>query len=58
MGVMRRAIIALGVLLVCCTKASALDPSLDISQYAHTSWEIRDGFTKGYIEAIAQTPDG
>jgi signal transduction histidine kinase/ligand-binding sensor domain-containing protein len=38
--------------------AFALDPSLDVSQYAHTSWKIRDGFTKGQIISIAQTPDG
>jgi len=47
-----------GVLLACCACAAALDPSLDISQYAHTSWKIRDGFTKGIIFSIAQTPDG
>jgi signal transduction histidine kinase/ligand-binding sensor domain-containing protein len=38
--------------------ACALDPTLDVSQYAHTSWKIRDGFFKGRITAIAQTPDG
>jgi ligand-binding sensor domain-containing protein/signal transduction histidine kinase len=31
---------------------------LDISQYAHTSWNVRDGFAKGEIQAIAQTSDG
>jgi signal transduction histidine kinase/ligand-binding sensor domain-containing protein len=36
----------------------ALNPSLDISQYAHTAWRIRDGFTRGVINAITQTPDG
>lgn len=36
----------------------ALDPALEVSQYAHTSWKIRDGFTKGAIHAIAQTADG
>ena len=35
-----------------------LNPSLDISQYAHTAWTIRDGFFKGIIYSIAQTPDG
>ena len=50
--------LTLGILLACCPCASALDPSLDISQYAHTSWTIRDGFVKGRIAAIAQTPDG
>lgn len=36
----------------------ALDPSLEISQYAHTSWTIRQGFSVGNIYAIAQTSDG
>jgi signal transduction histidine kinase/ligand-binding sensor domain-containing protein len=47
-----------GILLAWGTGAYALDPSLDISQYAHTSWKIRDGFSKGAINAITQTPDG
>src|SRR5712691_2009852 len=51
---MRRAL----VLLACCTCAFALNPDLDVSQYAHTAWKIRDGFTKGTINSIAQTPDG
>ena len=38
--------------------ALALDPSLDVSQYAHTSWTVRDGFSLGAIFAMAQTPDG
>jgi signal transduction histidine kinase/ligand-binding sensor domain-containing protein len=54
----RRAVIALGILLACCRCASALNPSLDVNQYAHTAWTVRDGFFKGAIEAIAQTPDG
>jgi signal transduction histidine kinase/ligand-binding sensor domain-containing protein len=36
----------------------ALDPALDVSQYAHTTWKIREGFFKGTPVAIAQTPDG
>ncbi|MGO9540241.1 MAG: two-component regulator propeller domain-containing protein [Terriglobales bacterium] len=51
-------ILSLAILLACCACAFALDPSLDISQYAHTSWKVRDGFTKGTIYSIAQTPDG
>src|SRR5271169_2867623 len=46
------------ILLACCPCASALNPSLDINQYAHTAWTVRDGFFKGSIRAIAQTPDG
>ncbi len=36
----------------------ALNPSLDVSQYAHTPWKVRDGFVRGVISSIAQTPDG
>jgi signal transduction histidine kinase/ligand-binding sensor domain-containing protein len=35
-----------------------LNPALDISQYAHTAWTVRDGFSAGTIFAMAQTPDG
>ena len=38
--------------------AFALNPALDVSQYAHTAWKVRDGFVKGSILSIAQTPDG
>jgi signal transduction histidine kinase/ligand-binding sensor domain-containing protein len=49
---------ALAGMLLVCPCAFALDPALDVSQYAHTAWRIREGFTKGVINAIAQTPDG
>ena len=52
------AAIALGVLLGGCQSFFALNPSLDITQYAHTAWTVRDGFSLGNIYAIAQTPDG
>jgi len=45
-------------LMLACPGALALNPELDVSQYAHTSWRVRDGFVKGEISAIAQTPDG
>jgi len=54
----RRAAIALGFLIASCRCAFALDPSLDISQYAHTAWKIREGSFKGLIQSIAQAPDG
>ena len=55
--------IAFGAVLICellasCRPAFALDPALDARQYVHTAWKIRDGFIKGRILAIAQTPDG
>jgi signal transduction histidine kinase/ligand-binding sensor domain-containing protein len=46
------------MLLACSPRAFALNPSLDINQYAHTAWTIREGFFKGTIYSIAQTPDG
>jgi hypothetical protein len=46
------------MLLACSPCAFALNPALDISQYAHTAWKIRHGFTRGAINSIAQTPDG
>jgi ligand-binding sensor domain-containing protein len=51
-------VLSLGILLACCACSFALDPSLDVSQYAHTAWTIRDGFFKGNIHTIVQTPDG
>ena len=38
--------------------ARALDPSLEVTQYAHRAWTARDGFSVGVIFAMAQTPDG
>src|SRR5205823_5443230 len=46
------------ILVACCPCASALNPSLDINQYAHTAWTVRDGSLKAAVWAIAQTPDG
>ena len=51
-------IVLASVLLVVCPCAFALNPELDVSQYAHTECKIRAGFTKGQISSIAQTPDG
>src|SRR5215469_9170638 len=45
-------------MVVWCATALALDPSLDVNQYAHTAWKVRDGFAKSEINAVAQTPDG
>ena len=38
--------------------AFALNPAMDVSQYAHKTWRVGEGFSKGAIHAIAQTPDG
>ena len=38
--------------------ALALNPSLEVSQYAHTSWTVKNGYSLGAVFAMAQTPDG
>src|SRR5258707_82602 len=54
----RRAALTLGVLLACCPCAFPLNPSLNINQYPHNACTVRDGFFKGAITAITQSPDG
>jgi signal transduction histidine kinase/ligand-binding sensor domain-containing protein len=51
-------IAAVSALLTVCPPAFAAKPTLDISQYAHFVWTVADGFAKGAIYKIAQTPDG
>jgi signal transduction histidine kinase/ligand-binding sensor domain-containing protein len=53
-----RAIVGLASVMACCVCAFALNPAADVSQYAHTAWTIREGFFKGNIYAMTQTPDG
>jgi signal transduction histidine kinase/ligand-binding sensor domain-containing protein len=53
-----RALAAACVIASWPVNASALDASLDMSQYAHTAWRIREGFTSSLVTSIAQTPDG
>jgi PAS domain S-box-containing protein len=46
-------------LVACSACAQALDPSFDVSQYAHDAWRVQEnGFTRARITSIAQTPDG
>jgi ligand-binding sensor domain-containing protein/signal transduction histidine kinase len=53
------AFIAFGTLnALICPAVLALDPALDLSQYAHRAWSYRDGFLNGAVYAFAQTPDG
>src|ERR1035441_6565601 len=56
--VVRRVAIMLGLLVAGCGCGFALNPALDISQYVHKAWTVRDGFSVGTIFAMAQTPDG
>src|SRR4029453_12815904 len=45
-------------LLLLCSRAFALNPTLDIDQFAHLAWPLRNGFSNGAVYAIAQPPDG
>jgi signal transduction histidine kinase/ligand-binding sensor domain-containing protein len=47
-----------GTLFLSPSGAFALDPSLDINQYSHHAWTVREGFFKGEVGSIAQTLDG
>ena len=51
-------VMAACMLLVCRADGFALNPSLNVSQYAHASWKNSDGFSEGLIRSIAQTADG
>ena len=53
----RRAIVCLAILLAS-SRTSALNPALDINQYAHTAWKIGEGLLSSQVISIAQTPDG
>jgi signal transduction histidine kinase/ligand-binding sensor domain-containing protein len=55
---MKRVAALVAVTLLPASAATALDPSLEVSQYAHTSWTVRGGFSLGAVFAMAQTPDG
>jgi len=58
-GKQRSIILAIGILLLASgPSAFALNPSLDVNQYAHTAWKLSEGISKGNIWSIAQTPDG
>ena len=51
-------LVALSILLAWWHCAYALDPSLDVNQYAHTSWTARDGTSLGLVFSMAPTQDG
>jgi ligand-binding sensor domain-containing protein len=44
--------------LTWCPCAFALNATLDVNQYAHSAWKLRDGFAKGTITCVTQTRDG
>jgi ligand-binding sensor domain-containing protein len=57
-SVFRVATRAICTLVLTTNAVFALNPELDISQYVHTSWRVRDGFWSSGLNAMAQTPDG
>ena len=57
-GSFKLALLLASIFLGSHSSALALNPSLEVSQYAHTSWSVRDGYSLGAVFAMAQTPDG
>ncbi|MBS1850321.1 MAG: hypothetical protein JST79_05380 [Acidobacteria bacterium] len=53
-----RALALAWLLAALLSPAAALNPNLQISQYAHTAWRIQDGVFRGTPNAITQTRDG
>jgi signal transduction histidine kinase/ligand-binding sensor domain-containing protein len=55
----RARLIAFAIAAVCCVRpANALDPSRAMSQYIRDHWGQEQGFPRGPVYAITQTPDG
>src|SRR4029453_11210513 len=52
------AVLPLSAVLLSCPPALALNPSLELQQYGHSSQLLGAGFVRGIIRAITQTPDG
>jgi len=53
-----RAVVLLALAGALCPCAFGLNPALEINQYAHKAWTVRDSSFKNAIYAIAQTADG
>src|SRR5262245_3396412 len=53
-----RIVIGALVWLTSAASSPAATPALDVSQLAHAAWTLGDGFAKGAIHSVAQTPDG
>jgi PAS domain S-box-containing protein len=51
-------LVVLTLLAPACRGAFTPDPSLETGQYAHASWNFRNGFLNGAVYAIAQANDG
>lgn len=50
--------IARGLLVAWCGCAFGAEVGLDVSQYRHGSWKVREGFVRSAIQTSGQTPDG
>ena len=56
--IMRRGLCLGALLLGISLPVWAVDPNKHISQYAHAAWRVQDGFFKGSLGRMVQTPDG
>jgi ligand-binding sensor domain-containing protein len=57
-NILRCHFLSLLLSLLTASSAWAVDPSLHISQYAHTAWRIQDGVFSGAPNTVTQTADG
>lgn len=46
------------LLVLVAVSSRALDPDLNVSQYAHTTWRVQDGYFSSAPRTITQTSDG
>ncbi|HLG59555.1 MAG TPA: two-component regulator propeller domain-containing protein [Vicinamibacterales bacterium] len=49
---------SIALILLCSASALATNLSLDVAQYAHTTWTLRNSAFKGYPRSLVQTADG
>jgi signal transduction histidine kinase/ligand-binding sensor domain-containing protein len=58
LGVLRFAMVRVFWIFCAVSPVWAVDPSRHISQYAHNTWTITDGYINGNVLATGQTADG
>jgi len=56
--VIARSLSVASLLFFIAPSVCALDPNIQLSQYGHTAWHVRDGYFSSPPLAVAQTKDG
>ena len=50
--------VAAALLLLACTRSSALDPNRSLNEFGHQAWLTENGLPQNTVQAIIQTRDG